>query len=114
MLRALNQLHYYQMNTVSDRQLAHDSNRMVFAKNAIFTVLALIVIFSLEGKLSAENLRELSICFTFTPIATGLAGIIFKNTAGLRQSPGWMKYVGYGIGFLAYASLIFLSFAIVF
>lgn len=102
------------MNTISNSRLAYDSNRMVFAKNALFAILALIVLFSVEGKLSSQNLDELLLCFTFTPIATGLAGIIFKNTAGLRHSSGLKKVLGYVIGVLAYVSFIVLALSVVY
>ena len=97
------------MNTISERRLTFDSNRMIFIKNAIFAVLILLVIFNLEGMFSSQNLKALSLYFTFTPIAAGISGIIFKNTVGLRQSSGMKKVLGWTIGLLAYAVLIPLS-----
>ncbi|MCS5490838.1 hypothetical protein [Algoriphagus limi] len=100
------------MNTISARRLTYDSNRMIFAKNALLAVLVLLVFFSVNGSLSIQNLRELSIYFTFTPIAAGISGIIFKNTVGLRQSTGFKKVMGWAIGLLAYGLFIPLALAL--
>ncbi|WP_297338235.1 hypothetical protein [Algoriphagus sp.] len=101
------------MNTISVRRLTFDSNRMIFAKNAVFAALILLVILNLEGMFTAQNIKALFFYFTFTPIAAGISGIIFKNTVGLRQSSGAKKALGWTIGLLAYAILIPLSLSLV-
>ena len=97
------------MNTISEGRLTFDSNRMIFAKNALFAALILLVVFNLEGMFTSQNMKALAIYFTFTPVAAGISGIIFKNTVGLRQSSGAKKALGWTIGLLAYAILIPLS-----
>ena len=44
-------------------------------------------------------------------MAGGVAGLIFKNTTGLRQADGLKKILGWVIGILAY--LIFVPMALV-
>ena len=86
------------MNTISEGRLTFDSNRMIFAKNALFAALILLVVFNLEGMFTSQNMKALAIYFTFTPVAAGISGIILIFSRKLNKNPKswivdtWIKF----------------------
>ncbi len=81
------------------------SSRAFFQSAGICTIL-LILVFILGGEFNKSSLKSLIFLFLFVPVAGGIAGLVFRNTAGLRGADGVKKFVGWAIGVLAYLILV--------
>lgn len=51
--------------------------------------------------------------FIFVSMAEGIAGLIFRNTEGLREAEGLKKVLGWAIGILAYLILVLMALVLV-
>ncbi|MDF2156597.1 hypothetical protein [Algoriphagus sp. CAU 1675] len=94
------------MNTTEEVLIQSGTNRLVFFKNASIAILFLSIFFAFGGKFSPETSRWFAWSFLFTPLAAGIAGIIFRNTEDLRGSKGSKKALGWTIGLTAYLVMI--------
>lgn len=82
------------------------SSARAFIQSAILSSLILILAFTLNGDFSHFSLKGFLFPFLFVPMAGGVAGLIFRNTTGLRQAEGLKKFLGWAIGILAYLILV--------
>ncbi len=87
------------------------SSARAFFQNAGLCTVLLVLVFIFRSDFNQSSLKSMIFPFIFVPMAGGLAGLIFKNTTGLRQADGLKKIAGWLIGILAY--LIFVPMAFV-
>lgn len=82
------------------------SSARAFIQSAVVSSLILILVFFLSGDFKEFSLKGLIFPLFFVPLAGGVAGLIFRNTSGLRQAHGLKKFLGWAIGVLAYLILV--------
>ena len=85
------------------------SSARAFIQSALLSSLILILAFTLNGDFSHLSMKGFLFPFLFVPMAGGVAGLIFRNTSGLRGADGLKKVVGWAIGVLAYIILLPIS-----
>lgn len=81
------------------------SARAFFQSAGISTVL-LILFLTINWDFKTAPIHLLILPIILVPLAGGIAGLIFRNTAGLRGADGLKKVVGWAIPILAYLILI--------
>lgn len=82
------------------------SSARAFFQSAGFCTALLILLFMFNGDFNQSSLKWLIFPFFFVPMAGGVAGLIFKNTTGLRHAEGSKKILGWAIGILGYLILV--------
>lgn len=82
------------------------SSARAFIQSAVLSSIILVLVFILSGDFNQFSLKGLLFPFIFVPLAGGVAGLIFRNTTGLRQADGLKKFLGWTIGILAYLVLV--------
>ena len=83
-----------------------------FFQSAGFCIVLLVLVFIFSGDFNQSSPKSLIFPFIFVPMAGGVAGLIFKNTTGLRQADGLKKILGWVIGILAYLILVPMAFVL--
>ncbi len=94
---------------MSQQTLSSDpfgSSTKAFFQSAAITAVLLALFFTLGGEFNTDKIHLLILPFIFVPMAGGIAGLIFRNTAGLREAEGLKKVLGWAIGILAYLILV--------
>lgn len=82
------------------------SSARAFIQSAVLSSLILVLVFILSGDFKEFSLKAILFPSLFVPLAGGVAGLIFRNTTGLRQAVGLKKILGWTIGILAYLVLV--------
>jgi len=88
------------------------SSARAFFQSAGFCTVLLVLVFIFSGDFTQSSLKSLIFPFIFVPMAGGLAGLIFKNTTGLRQADGSKKIFGWAIAIMAYLILVPMAFVL--
>lgn len=87
------------------------SSARAFFQSAGISAVLLALFLTIGREFSTDSLHILFFTFISVSLAGGIAGLIFRNTAGLRGADGLKKIIGWTIGVLAY--LIFVPMALI-
>lgn len=82
------------------------SSTKAFFQSAGISAVLLALFFTIGREFSSDPIYLLILPFIFVPMAGGIAGLIFRNTSGLREADGLKKVVGWAIPILAYLILV--------
>jgi hypothetical protein len=94
---------------MSQQTLSSDpfgSSAKAFFQSAGISAVLLALFYTLGGEFNTGTFHLLILPFIFVSTAGGIAGLIFRNTAGLRGAEGLKKALGWAIGILAYLILV--------
>lgn len=94
---------------MSQQTLSSDpfgSSTKAFFQSSIASFVLLALFFTLKGGFTTDTIYLLIFPFIFVPMAGGIAGLIFRNTSGMREADGLKKVLGWAIPTLAYLILV--------
>jgi len=94
---------------MSQQTLSSDpfgSSKKAFFQSAGISAVLLALFITIGREFSYDSVHLLILPFIFVPMAGGIAGLIFRNTSGLREADGLKKVLGWAIPTLAYLILV--------